>query len=48
MSCIPNEGDWTLGHTNPTKVPARDVATWDQPKLLSAVVDSGSYEQKLG
>lgn len=39
-------GDWTLAHNNPTKTPPRDIAPWIQPRLLSAVIDSGSYEQK--
>ena len=45
LSC--DRGDWSLGHTNPTKVAARDVATWEQARLLSVVIDSGSYEQKV-
>jgi len=40
-------GDWSLGHTNPVKGPARDIAPWDQARLLSTVIDSGAYEQKL-
>src|SRR5271170_7330030 len=40
-------GDWSLGHTNPVKGPARDIAPWDQSRLLSTVIDSGAYEQKL-
>jgi hypothetical protein len=40
-------GDWSLGHTNPVKGPARDIAPWDQVRLLSTVIDSGAYEQKL-
>jgi hypothetical protein len=40
-------GDWNLGHTNPVKGPARDIAPWDQAKLLSTVIDSGAYEQKV-
>jgi hypothetical protein len=40
-------GDWSLGHTNPVKGPARDIAPWDQAKLLSTVIDSGAYEQKI-
>jgi hypothetical protein len=34
-------------HTNPVKGPARDIAIWDQAKLLSTVIDSGAYEQKI-
>ncbi len=45
VSC--DGGDWSLGHTNPVKGPARDVAPWDQPRLLSTVIDSGAYEQKI-
>jgi hypothetical protein len=40
-------GDWNLGHTNPVKGPARNIAPWDQTKLLSTVIDSGAYEQKI-
>jgi hypothetical protein len=40
-------GDWSLGHTNPVKGPARAIAPWDQAKLLSTVIDSGAYEQKV-
>jgi hypothetical protein len=40
-------GDWSLGHTNPAKMPARDIAPWDQARLLSTVIDSGAYEQKV-
>ena len=39
-------GDWTLGHTNPTKLTPRDIVTWDDARLLSEVIDAGSYEQK--
>ena len=39
--------DWTLAHNNPTKAPPRDIAPWVQPRLLSAVIDVGSYEQKV-
>jgi hypothetical protein len=45
VSC--DGGDWSLGHTNPVKGPARDVAPWDQPRLLSTVIDSAAYEQKI-
>ena len=40
-------GDWNLGHTNPVKGPARDIAPWDQARLLSTMIDSGAYEQKI-
>ncbi len=40
------ESDWSLAHTNPVKVPARDIAPWPQTKLLSKAIDAGSYEQK--
>jgi hypothetical protein len=39
-------GDWSLGHANPTKSTPRDIVTWDDPKLLSEVIDTGSYEQR--
>ena len=39
-------GEWSFGYTNPTKVSPRDVATWDDTRMLSTVVDSGPYEQK--
>lgn len=37
---------WTLAHNNLSKTPARDIAPWSDPKLLSLAIDSGSYEQK--
>jgi hypothetical protein len=37
-------GDWSLGHINPTKG-GREIATWDEPKLLSDVIDLGAYDQ---
>jgi hypothetical protein len=37
-------GDWSLGHINPTKG-GREIATWDEPKLLSDVIESGTYDQ---
>jgi len=37
-------GDWCLGHINPTKG-GREIATWDEPKLLSDVIESGTYDQ---
>lgn len=42
------EGKWCLGHTNPSKsgTQSRDIVTWDVPRLLSSVIDSGPYEQK--
>ena len=40
-------GDWTLGHTNPTKLTPRDIVTWDDARLLSEVIDAGSYEQRV-
>jgi hypothetical protein len=40
-------GDWSLGHTNPTKSGLREIAIWDQPRILSVVIESGIYEQKL-
>jgi hypothetical protein len=39
-------GEWSFGHTNPTKVSPRDIATWEDTRMLSTVVDSGPYEQK--
>jgi hypothetical protein len=39
-------GEWSFGHTNPTKVSPRDIATWEDNRMLSTVVDSGPYEQK--
>jgi hypothetical protein len=39
-------GEWTLGHTNPSKVSPRDIAPWEDARTLSTVVDSGPYEQK--
>jgi len=42
-----DSGDWGLDHTNPAKGQPRDILTWDEPTLLSAVIDSGPYEQKL-
>jgi hypothetical protein len=39
-------GGWTLGHTNPSKASPRDIATWEDTRMLSIVVDSGPYEQK--
>jgi hypothetical protein len=38
-------GDWSFGHTNPAKVP-REIATWDEPKLLSTVIAEGPYDEK--
>jgi hypothetical protein len=43
---VGKDGDWILGHTNPINVLARGVAAWGQPKLLSAMTDSGSHDQK--
>lgn len=45
----PREGEWCLGHTNPSKpgIQPRDVVTWEEPRLLSEVVDGTVYEQKL-
>lgn len=40
------ESDWSLAHTNPVRVPARDIAPWAEAKLLSRAIDIGSYEQK--
>jgi hypothetical protein len=37
-------GDWVLGHINPIKG-GREIATWNEPKLLSDVIDSGAYDQ---
>ena len=31
--------------TNPTKVSPRDIAVWEDTRMLSTVVDSGPYEQ---
>ncbi|KAN0074180.1 hypothetical protein V8E54_008117 [Elaphomyces granulatus] len=31
-------------HTNPTP---RDIVTWDDARLLSEVIDAGSYEQRV-
>jgi hypothetical protein len=39
-------GEWNLGHTNPTKASPRDIATWEDARMLSIVIDSGPYEQK--
>jgi hypothetical protein len=39
-------GDWSLGHINPTKGDLREVAIWDQSRVLSVVIESGAYEQK--
>jgi hypothetical protein len=39
--------EWSLGHTNPAKSLPRDIVTWDQPRLLSATIDAGSYKQKI-
>ena len=40
-------GEWSLGHTNPTKSTPRDIAPWEDARLLSPVIDAGSYEQKV-
>jgi hypothetical protein len=40
-------GDWSLGHTNPIKPSPRDIAPWDEMKLLSAAIEEGAYEQKV-
>ena len=40
------DGDWNLGHTNPANGRPRDVACWEESRLLSAVIDSGPYEQR--
>ena len=40
------KGEWSLGHTNPTKSSPREIATWDDARMLSTVIDSGPYEQK--
>ena len=37
-------GDWVLGHINPIKG-GSEIATWNEPKLLSDVIDSGAYDQ---
>jgi hypothetical protein len=41
-----DNGEWSLGHTNPTKTSPRDIATWEDNRMLSTVIDSGPYEQK--
>jgi hypothetical protein len=38
---------WSLGHTNPQKQSPRDIVTWAEKRLLSTVIDAGSYEQKV-
>src|SRR6266516_7441213 len=38
-----NDGEWSLGHSNPTKIPPRDIMIWDEERLLSVVIDAGSY-----
>jgi hypothetical protein len=40
------KGEWSLGHTNPTKASPRDIATWEDTRMLSTVIDSGPYKQK--
>jgi hypothetical protein len=40
-------GQWSLGHTNPQKQSPRDIVTWAEKRLLSTVIDAGSYEQKV-
>lgn len=40
------ETHWTLAHNNPSRIPARDIAPWADPKLISIAIDMGSYEQK--
>ena len=38
------EGTWTLCHHMPAKSGAsKDIASWDEPRLLSEVLDSGPY-----
>ena len=41
------DGQWSLGHTNPQKQVSRDIVTWDEKRLLSTMIDAGSYEQKV-
>jgi hypothetical protein len=40
-------GESTLGHSNPSKVSPRNIVTWEDARMLSTVVNSGSYGQKL-
>jgi hypothetical protein len=37
-------GEWRVGHTNPTKVSPRAIATWEDTRMLSTVVNLGLYE----
>src|SRR5271156_2926179 len=40
-------GDWVLSHTNPATRAIREIAQWQEKRLLSEVIDEDAYDVKL-